>query len=877
MTLIDATGSGSTKLPEGLVCFLFSDVERSTARLAESGAERYAKLLEHHRSIVRRSLHARNGVEVSTEGDAFLAVFLRPTDAVDAAVSAQIATLEEFGEDGPPLWARMGIHTCQAIVRNADYVGLGVHRAARICAAAHGGQILVSRATRDLLRDEGAAGGLLELGSFPLKDFPEPDQLYQVTGTGLRRDFPPLRVSGAPDFPPYSLGARLFGRDVELREVVDCLLSGQRLVTLTGPGGVGKTKLAQAVSQQLLGAFQDGAVFVDLSSVTDPQLIIAAIGTAVGIDEGKGQSLSGFLRNRRLLVVLDNFEQVIDGADTIPAFLDSAPGVSMLVTSREALHLTIEQVYPLAPLALGGDPNSAEALAGAPAVALFGARAHAADPQFSLDASTLPVVFDICRRLDGLPLAIELAAARVAVLTLDEMAVRLDDPLHFLISKERDRPARQRTLRDTIEWSYRLLSAPEQRAYRSLAVFSGGFTLAAADAVADVDFDTLASLIDKGLLTRSTKRFQMLESIHAHATAAFDVDAGAPTLRAGHADFFLSTAERAYASRFHEVGEAKLAEELGEESDNLRSALNYYELRDAARYAALAGSLGWYWASASSLFAEGRQRLDNATALPSTDVTTHRARVLSGLALLVVYQDGLDVGLPLVTEAIRAWAHLGDATEEGLLHIELAWANFSKGNDDAAYAEAQRGVDLLGSSDNPRLVLYAHLTRCQLQVAFGDVETARAEADGALAMASNLPDATYMGLARHFLGDCALIDASFTSAIEHYREGLLIQITRGRPSTAATEIQGISMALSGLGNDWLAVALESASSTIHSNLGFSNSQVGFWNELRDQYVNGARRRLGPDVADEARSRGAAWTLEEAIERTLAAAAALDTP
>ncbi len=878
MTLSDATNPGDAKLPEGLVCFLFSDIERSTARLAESGAENYAKLLEHHRAIVRKSLHARDGLEVSTEGDAFLAVFLRPTDAVDAAVDAQIATSEASRADGPPLWARMGIHTCQAIVRDKDYVGLGVHRAARICAAAHGGQILVSRATRDLLRDEGAADGLLELGSFPLKDFPEADQLYQVTGTDLRRDFPPLRVGGMPDLPPYSLGARLFGREVEIREVMDCLLSGQRLVTVTGPGGVGKTKLAQAVSQQLLGAFQDGAVFVDLSSVNDPELVMAAIATALGVDEGQGQSLSGFLRNRRLLVVLDNFEQVIDGADIIPPFLDSAPGVSMLVTSREALHLVAEQVYPLAPLALGGDRNNVEALVAAPAVALFGARAHAADPQFSLDASTLPVVFDICRRLDGLPLAIELAAARVAVLTLEEMSVRLDDPLVFLVSKERDRPARQRTLRDTIEWSYRLLSAEERRAYRSLAALSGGFTLAAADAIAGVDLDTLASLIDKGLLTRSSKRFHMLESIHAHATAEFNADAGAETVRASHAAYFLSTVERAYASRFGDVGEARLAEELGEESDNVRSALTYFELRDPPRYAEMAGALGWYWASAPSLFAEGRQRLDVATALQSSmGATTDRARVLSGLAVLVVYQESLDAGMPLMTEALRTWAELGDATEEGLLHLELAWANFSSGNDIAAYAEAQHGVDLLGSSDNPRLVLYARLTRCQLHVALGHVETATVEADQALTIASNLSDRTYMGLARHFLGDCALINASFASAIQHYREGLLLQIARGRPRTAATEIQGISMALAGLGMDWLAVALESAASTVHSNLGFSNSAVGFWNELLDQYVNGARRRLGPDVADAARSCGAAWTLEEATEKALAAASALDVP
>lgn len=877
MTLSDSTEPGALNLPEGLVCFLFTDVEGSTARLSECGAERYATLLERHRAIVRRSLHARSGLEVSTEGDAFLAVFLRPTDAVGAAVDAQIATSEDAGEDGPPLWARIGIHTCQAIVRNNDYVGLGVHRAARICSAAHGGQVLVSRATRDLLRDEGAAGELLELGSFPLKDFPEPDKLYQVTGTGLRRDFPPLRVGGLPEFPQSSGAARLFGRDAEIRDVVDCLLSGQRLVTLTGPGGVGKTKLAQAVSQQLLGAFQDGAVFVDLSSVTDPQLIVAAIAAAVGIDEGKGLSLNGFLRNRRLLVVLDNFEQVIDGANTIPPFLDSAPGVSMLVTSREALHLVAEQVYPLAPLALGGDRDNTEALLASPAVALFGARAHAADRQFSLDASTLPFVSDICHRLDGLPLAIELAAARVAVLTLEEMSQRLDDPLAFLVSKERDRPARQRTLRDTIEWSYGLLSDDEQRAYRSLAAFYGGFTLAAADAVAGVDLDTLASLMDKGLLTRTSTRFHMLESIHAHATAELNADAQAAAVRAKHAAFFLSTAEATYASRFSEGNDdARLLGGLEEEIDNLRSALNFFELHDEAEYVALAGALGWYWTSTLSLLAEGRRRLGAARALQSI-VTSHRARVLSGLGLTVVYQDGLDAGLPFVKEALRVWADMGDAREEGLLHTELAWVYFSLGNDVAAYAEAQRGVELLSPFNNVRLDLYARLTRCQLQVAFGDVETASVEADRALAMASNLPDRTYMALARHFLGDCALINASFATAVKHYREGLLLQISLGRPRGAATEIQGISMSLAGLGTDWLAVALESAASNVHSNLGVSNSQIGFWNELLDQYVNGARRRLGPDVADEARSCGVAWTLEEATERTLAAAAALDTP
>jgi class 3 adenylate cyclase len=405
------------QLPSGTVTFLFTDIEGSTRLLHELG-ERYADVLAEHRRVLREAFSRHGGVEVDTQGDAFFVAFARAGDAVAAAGEAQDALATG------PVRVRIGVHTGEPVVTEEGYVGTDVHRGARIMGAGHGGQVLLSETTRQLLD---TTEELRELGDHRLKDLTAPQRLYQL-GDG---DFPPLRTLYRTNLPIQP--TPLVGRERELEEA-GALVRSHRLLTLTGPGGSGKTRLALQLAAEAVEQFPDGAFWVPLQAIRDPALVERAIGTSVGADDG----LIEYVANKRLLMLLDNFEQVIEAAPTISSLLAGTPNANVLVTSREPLHVESEQRYPVEPL-----PEDDAAV-------LFVERARAVAPGFPPAAA----VGEICRRLDGLPLAIELAAARVALLDPDELLARLDRRLPLLASRSRDVPARQRTLRATIEWSY---------------------------------------------------------------------------------------------------------------------------------------------------------------------------------------------------------------------------------------------------------------------------------------------------------------------------------------------------------------------------------------------------------------------------------------
>ena len=489
-------------LPTGTVSFLFTDIEGSTKLLHEHG-DRYAALLEGHRRTLRAAFERHDGVEVDTQGDGFFVAFARAGDAVAAATEAQRAL-----EDGA-VRVRMGIHTGEPLVADDDYVGVDVHRAARIAAAAHGGQLVVSEATRRLLADDLP---LRDLGEWRLKDMGAAERLYQV-GEG---DFPPLRSLDATNLPVAA--SRLVGREREVGELVALFSSGARLVTVTGPGGSGKTRLALHVAGELVGAFHDGVYWVPLSGLSDPQLVVSELGRVVGARDDMG----AWLRGKELLVVLDNFEHLLEAAPAVSALLSGSEGVRLLVTSRSPLHVSGEREFRLEPL-----PASDAAV-------LFVERAGAFGRALMRDAT----IEAICLRLDGLPLAVELAAARTKVLSPEMLLARLDVTLPLLTGGARDVPERQRTLRATIEWSFGLLEAPNRELLERLSVFARSFPLTAAEAVCDADLDQLAALVDASLLRPiGEDRFLMMATIREYALEQLEHSIDTAALRQRHASF----------------------------------------------------------------------------------------------------------------------------------------------------------------------------------------------------------------------------------------------------------------------------------------------------------------------------------------------------
>jgi predicted ATPase/class 3 adenylate cyclase len=630
-----------TDLPTGTVTFLFTDIEGSTALLQTLG-DGYPAVLDEHAAIVRRAVAGGGGVEVSTHGDAFFAVFASPAGAVRAAVAAQRGLAAHDWSPGPPVRVRMGLHTGEGILGGDDYAGIDVHRAARIADAAHGGQVVLSDATRGLVQHAlGAGASLRDLGVHRLRGIDEPERLHQLVVEGLASDFPaPRTLDARPSNLPPQLTS-FVGREEEVAEV-ERLLGRTRLLTLTGPGGSGKSRLALRVAGELLTRFRDGSCFVDLSPVVDPALVPAAVANALGVPEAAGRPIldevKEHLRDRELLQVIDNFEQVAEAGPVIEELLGAAPGLQTMVTSRVVLSLRGEQEYPV------------PALGAVEAVRLFTERAGAANPRFALTERDAPVVAEITARLDGLPLAIELAATRTKVLTPTEILSRLRRRLELLTSGPRSLPERQRTLRAAIAWSHDLLEPVERRLFARLSVFTGGWTLASAEAVCDPGelgldaLDGLASLVDKSLIRRSEppgqpSRFSMLETIREFGLEQLEASGDLGPVQRRHAEHFLRLAVEAEPHLTADDQGAWL-DRCEQEHANLRAALRWAVDRGQAGPAqAAAGALWRFWQQRGHL-AEGRRWLEETLAIPSGQApTAERAKALAGAGGIAWWSD----------------------------------------------------------------------------------------------------------------------------------------------------------------------------------------------------------------------------------------------
>jgi predicted ATPase/class 3 adenylate cyclase len=688
-------------LPTGTVTLLFTDVEGST-RLLQQFGERYAEVLETCRSLLRGMFLEFDGHEVDTQGDAFFIAFARASDAVAAAVEAQHALANHSWLDGVTVRVRMGLHTGEPLRSTEGYVGLDVHHAARIMSAGHGGQVLLSHTTRDLIEQTLPPGvSLRDLGAHRLKDLQQPSQLFQLLIEGLPIDFPPLKtLDSSPNNLPLQFTPFL-GREKEVAAVGQLLLrDGSRLVTLTGPGGIGKTRLALQVAAELAEHFTDGTWFVSLAPISDPELVIPTISQVLGLPEARDHAplehLKSTLKEKKMVLLLDNFEQVVSAVMSVANVLAACPRLKVLVTSRAGLHVRAEREYPVPALLLPDMTHLPDllALSQYAAVALFIERAQAVNPEFQVTNSNAPAVAEICVRLDGLPLAIELAAARIRLFSPQALLTRLGQRLPLLTSSARDVPARQQTLRQTIQWSYDLLTEAEQSLFLRLAVFVVGCAFQAVEAVADSVaqeqtsvLDTVTSLLDKNLLRQMEQEdgepwFLMLETIREFGLEALSKTGELEAARQAHAAYYLQLAEAAAPELFGPQQKVWF-HRLEREYNNLRAALSYLletggDKESIEMALRLGVALWWFWPVRSHAH-EGWTFLGRALERSEGIAVTVRAKALYVAGHLAWFLGNLNLSEELCQQSLALFREGGDLAGVGEALWNLGLASWQKG------------------------------------------------------------------------------------------------------------------------------------------------------------------------------------------------------
>ena len=709
------------ELPTGTVTFLFTDIEGSTRLLQQLGDD-YAEVLAEHHRVLREVWARHRGVEVDTAGDAFFVAFTRASDAVAAAGAAQLAL-----ERGP-VRVRMGLHTGEPMEDVKGYVGLDVHRAARIAAAGHGGQVLLSQATADL-----AGAEVRDLGLHRLKDLSAPERLFQL---GTER-FPPLKTLHETNLPVPA--TPFLGRERELDEIAALLQRPEvRLVTLTGPGGSGKTRLALQAAGAAADGYEHGVWWVPLASLTDHALV----GTAAAQALGSKDALPAAIRDKRVLLLLDNFEHLLDAAPVVADAIGTCARLTVLVTSREPLHVDGEWEVAVNPL------QEREA------VELFVQRAAAVHSH----AASNGQVAEICRRLDCLPLAVELAAARAKALSLQTLLDRLDQRLPLLAGGSRSAPERQRTLRATIAWSHDLLAPSEQELFARLAVFAGGCTLEAAEEICGADVDTIASLVDKSLLRRTGDRYWMLETIREFAAEQLyelpDVDA----LRGRHAAWYIALGERA-RPELRARDSREWLDRLAAEHANIRAALDHLlERGDTEGALRLCGAIWLYWQTRGH-WTEGRRYIADALARGESVEPEFLLDPLWGGAILALWQNDLDEGKAKAARLEELSAITGDRASTLSHHIRGIAATMS-GDRDLARTLLEEGVVLARSGNDEWLLSIALNNLGNLHLNEGDYERATELFEESLAIGEARGDLdrrarqlVNLGVAAHGLGD----------------------------------------------------------------------------------------------------------------------------
>jgi predicted ATPase len=816
-------------LPRGTVTFLFTDIEGSTLLLHELGT-RYADVLAEHRRTLRDAFERHGGVEVDTQGDAFFVAFPHAADALAAAAEAQRAL-----RDGE-VRVRMGVHTGEPVVTEEGYVGIDVHRAARVMAAGHGGQVLVSQRTRDLL-DKGFE--LRDLGEHRLKDLESAERLYQL-GEG---EFPPVKSLYRATLPVPA--TPLLGRERELADVVAMLERDDvRLLTLIGPGGTGKTRLAVQAAAEASGRYPDGAFWVALAPLRDSALVLRTIAQAVGATD----DLVAHIADRRLLLLLDNVEHVIDATPEISRLIGACPHLKILATSRELLRLAGEHAY------------SVPGLDAADARDLFQARAGAVGGEVGAQE----VVDELCARLDHLPLAIELAAARTRLLSPKELLGRLGQRLD-LLKGVRDADPRQQTLRATIAWSYDLLPPREQVLFARLAVFAGGCALDAVEAVCDADLDSLASLVDKSLVRQSAGRFEMLETVRVFALEQFCHSSDVLTQQRKHAFHYLALAEQA-AAELRGPGQRGWLERLEVDHDNLRTALTWSrEAGDAELGLRLAAALWRFWRTHNHL-AEGTQTLDALLQSGEAAPASVRSRALLGASRIAMDERDLQRSVARAEEALGAARASGAAREIAAATENLGLMLLDTEAKSRALFLLEDGIarfralgDRVGTADALNNLAMALLEA-------GEPARAAVIGEEALSLHRAADDALGIAFVLHTLGYIALHEGDLNLARTRLEECLVLYQELGDPARVGDSLDGLAHVAAGHGHDHRAVVLWSAGESIRAEAGREMESIEA--ALHENALSLVRNRLSEPAFAAALVEGASLDMADAVAYVL---------
>ena len=919
----DPSMNAGQGLPSGTVTFLFTDIEGSTRLLQQLG-EKYATLLADHEQLLREVFESNNGRVIDIHGDAFFVVFSRALDAIHAVVQSQRVLANHLWPDGVTVRVRMGLHTGEPQIIALGYMGIDVHRAARIAAVAHGGQVLLSQTTHDLVESELPEDVTFrDLGEHRLKDLRQPKHLYQLVIAGLPFDFPPLKsLNLASNNLPLQLTS-FIGREKEIAEVSQAI-SEYRLVTLMGPGGSGKTRLALQVATEMIEQFQDGVFFVALAPITDSGLVPSTIAQTLGISETAGRSITAslkdYLQSKSLLLVLDNFEQVIPAAPLVAELLIACGRIKILVTSREGLRVSGEREYFVPPLPL---PNltalpSVESLSQYAAVALFLQRAQLVKPDFQITSDTAPAVAEICYRLDGLPLAIELAAARIKLLSPRTMLARLGNRLEFLTGGARELPARQQTLRNAIAWSYDLLDENERKLFRQMSVFVGGCTLDAVEAVArdqqayDSVLDQFGSLLDKSLLREvegisDEPRFVMLELLREFGLDQLKANEEQDVTRHRHADFFLALAERAEA-KMESMDQLEWIHRMEQEHDNLRAALEWSKTASGVGDLCLrlAGALGLFW-EARGYFSEGRERLSTILSTEAAQGRTiGRAKLLARAAELAYRQSDYAATVELAEESLEIYRELGDkpgiasvliklgnaATEAGDYEtasrfleeahglwqelgdkhgtaralINLGWAALRPGDYQLAQTRLEAALVISRDLEDTRSIGFELSGLGEVALRQGDYERARKLLEESLELRRQLGNKWGIGVSLGTLGWVAIREGDWEHALARLGESLEVRQEIGDKGGRAWCVERLAEVALAQGNPEKAVRLLSAAGTLRISIGSVIDPVD-----QPEYQsrrNALRAELGQERFAKLWEEGRALTLEQAISYAL---------
>jgi predicted ATPase/class 3 adenylate cyclase len=884
------------QLPTGTVTFLFTDIEHST-RLQQRLGSAYAQALGDHQALLRAAFAAHSGAEVDTQGDAFFVAFARALDAVAAAAQAQVALAAHPWPDGSSLQVRMGLHSGTPQLVGDHYVGLDVVVAARIAAAGHGGQVLLSQTTRDLAEHTLPKGVTLrDLGSHRLKDLQHAEHLYQLVLPGLPTDFPPLKTL---DVHPNNLPLQptpLLGREEAVAALCALLRrENVRLVTLTGPGGIGKTCLAHQIAAELVEDFPDGVWFVRLSRLVDPNLVLPTVAQTLGLKEQGSQPIADLLReylhSKRVLLVLDNFEQVVGAAAEVATLQESAPWLKVLVTSRVSLHLRGEHEYPLSPLPLP-DPAHLPApgeLTQYAAVALFIERASAVKPDFTVTSANAPAIAAICARLDGLPLAIVLAAAHIKLLPPEALLSRLSARLKLLTGGARDAEERQRTMQATLAWSEDLLTPEECMIFRRLAIFVGGCTLEAAEAVCAVPagaeplgcdvLEGLATLVDQSLVQQREEggepRCGMLHVIREYALDQLEASGEAEALGRAHAAYFVALAEEAEPWLLSGPRLPDAVMRLERELDNLRAVLGWAQAQGEAETGLrLASALvRFWWGWGRGHLREGRAWLDRLLTLAAEGQAVPgnvRAKALFAVGELATYQGEFTVAEPLLEQGLGLARAAGDEALTARVLNRLGSAAQEQGDLERATAWFEESLALARQLGYQDFIPVLQFNLGEVAYQRGDLTEAEAHFAASVARDRQVGDLTFLVCNLALWANTRRRQGDLPQSLKLLREAFMVLQDIGERAWPVYGAQYPLLAMAGTlavaGRGEQAARLQGAAEALLETLGFP---LGPFEQTDIEVaVAPARAALGEEQWAAAFAAGRALTLEEAVAEAL---------